>query len=256
MGPAGRGSALSQAAAERAWSVPGAPDDGAKRYRNALPTCCVASRWRDATTSGAPLAPILPTSVCGTAFSTWSPCLTGIAATCWRGSCPIRLSNTAVQYARHQLLYQLLSGGVGGRVGGSTGTRQPSDLQHRPGRSVHSCRVHESTGAGGDPDQLGRARPRAGQRVRRAAVACSQVGDGLITNDKFCFVRARRLQLSWRRTGPRVREDTPAVKAGGSSHEPRMARSTRRGSTQRRPAPLGPRLPAPPAVGCREAGGQ
>ena len=61
--------------------------------RNALPTCCVASRWRDATTSGAPISPISPTSVCSTAFSTWSPCLTGIAATCWRGSCPIRLSN-------------------------------------------------------------------------------------------------------------------------------------------------------------------
>lgn len=105
-------------------SVPGAPDDGAKRSPYLLRGVTVARRDHVWSTDITDI----------TYVRLQHGFLYLVAVLDWYSRYVLawELSNTAVQYARHQLL----SGGVGGSRG-STGTRQPSDLQHRSGRSVH-----------------------------------------------------------------------------------------------------------------------
>jgi putative transposase len=115
------------------------------------------------------------------------------------------------------------------------------------------ARVHGCTG-----EQVGH-RQSLRQRQSRELLQDLETRDGLITNDKFCFIRSGRLTLSWRRTGPRRREDTPVERqaAGGrdATEAPTgMANSSQHRTRQRRTAPLGSRLSTPPAVGSRTGG--
>ena len=68
--------------------------------------------------------------------------------------------------------------------------------------------------------------------------------DGLITNDKFCFVRRSRLKLQPKRRGYPSRK---GVRRGGID-ETELDRSTHDGRPRRRRPPLGPGLCAPPPL--------
>jgi hypothetical protein len=69
--------------------------------------------------------------------------------------------------------------------------------------------------------------------------------DGLIINDKFCFVRRSRLKLSPPRRGYPPRK---GVSRGGNV-ETELDRSSHDGRPQRRRSSLGPGIPAHPQVG-------
>src|SRR5215203_4451714 len=69
--------------------------------------------------------------------------------------------------------------------------------------------------------------------------------DGLITNDKFCFTRRRRLKLRPKRRGYPPPKD---VRRGGID-ETELDRSTHDGRPRRRHPSLGSGLPAPPPMG-------
>jgi hypothetical protein len=69
--------------------------------------------------------------------------------------------------------------------------------------------------------------------------------DGLITNDKFCFVRRERLKL---RPPRRNYVFSSGIQRGGS-HETTMDDPSHSGHPKRRRTSLGSGLPAPPALG-------
>jgi hypothetical protein len=73
-------------------------------------------------------------------------------------------------------------------------------------------------------------------------------GDGVITNDKFCWVRRSRLHLSWSRLALRSRsvpESAGSEKSlsQGGTDAPRMDRTPDDAAGSGRTAPLGPGLP-------------
>ena len=80
--------------------------------------------------------------------------------------------------------------------------------------------------------------------------------NGLIANDKFCWVRTLRLRLSWPRARHRLKRPLPAhfsveaiPRGGEHAAAAHLARPAHRRADGNRPAALGPGLPAPPAVG-------
>jgi len=129
-------------------------------------------------------------------------------------------------------------------------------------RPVCESRLCRPPGTGGGArEHVGQ-----GQSLRhcqsRELLQDAQTRDGLITNDKFCFIHSRRLLLSWRRTGALRREDTPvtakqAEQAGDqdeTEHQTGVASAPKCSARRRRATPLGSRLSPPPAVGALTGG--
>jgi hypothetical protein len=80
--------------------------------------------------------------------------------------------------------------------------------------------------------------------------------NGLITNDKFCLTRVRRLQLSWPRARGGLRGAAAPQLSGEVTHRggehaaaAYLACPAHWRVDANQPAALGPGLPAPPAVG-------
>ena len=80
--------------------------------------------------------------------------------------------------------------------------------------------------------------------------------NGLITNDKFCLTRVRRLQLSWPRARGGLRGTAAPQLSGEVTHRggehaaaAYLACPAHWRVDANQPAALGPGLPAPPAVG-------
>jgi hypothetical protein len=119
--------------------------------------------------------------------------------------------------------------------------------------------VEHQTGKGGEmqPCQHGRQPFIVASEAAKAAGPGEAALDGLITNDKFCFVRYGVLPLSWWRRPLRMRtlslQSRGVVPAGGTDETCLEHPSPLRGKAQQ-PDSLGSSVSAPPALDDQRSG--
>ena len=123
--------------------------------------------------------------------------------------------------------------------------RPPSSRAHRP-RTPQASRLTT-----GYPRRRHLLRPQERLPVATFATRVPSLEDrldGLITNDKFCFIRRSRLKLKPKRRGYPSRKD---INRGGNG-ETELDRSSHGGRPLRRRPSLGSGMPVPPPMGASE----